>query len=475
MTRIARLSTSLLLAGLATLSPALGRADVILHAFDWKYADVAAAAPQIAAAGYKAVLVVPPLKSERGFGCPWYERYQPQDFRVIDNCSGNKEDFVAMLEALGRNGVRVYADLVINHMANERGDSVEFPGPDALQEYQRNAAYWERQKLYGDLRWGLFSAWDFHEEFCIRDYDNAGQVIRGRICGTDRGLPDLKDTVPGLDWVLDQRRDYVRALFDLGVKGFRIDAAKHMPVGAIRYFVPDDIAQRTHVFGEIITWGGRGDEEYGLYLEPFLEGLPETFGAYDFPLLNTIKRAFAPGARLGDALANPFADGNALEWRRAVTVVVTHDIPYNEGFRSLILDPKDEELAYAFILGRDGGTPLVFDDGSTWRTDEGRWVGAWKNPLLTRMIGFHNRMQGRRMEVLFADECALLWRRDEEGIAGINKCGGDPRPIRVDTRGKLKWNVPYRDAITGEERLTVVGESHEFVLPPRAARMWYAE
>jgi alpha-amylase len=450
------------------------RADVILHAFDWTYADVARAAPQIAAAGYKAVLVAPPLKTERSPECPWYKLYQPQDFRVIDGCLGNKEDFLRMIAALTGSGVRVYADVVVNHMANERSNATVFPGPQALAAY-RTSPSWPKQRLYGNLAVGLFSPRDFHSEICIRDYGDRDQVVRGRICGAsaDRGLPDLDDDTPGRTWVTDQRRQYVQALFDLGVRGFRIDAAKHMPLDAIRAFVPDRVADESHVFAEIITWGGTSDNEFNLYLRPYLERLPASFGAYDFPLLNAIKRAFSPGASLGECLANPYSRGDALEWNRAVTVVVTHDIPYNDGFRSLILDRKDEELAYAYILGRDGGAPLVFDDGTSWRSDNGRWVDAWKGARLQGMIAFHNRMQGRRMEVLHADACALMWRRDEDGIAGINKCGHDVS-VALDTRGKLKWHVPYRDTLAGGV-LTITGESHRFDLPARDARMWYAE
>lgn len=464
-----------LLTLLVCVAAAPAAADVILHAFEWKYEDIARNAPAIAAAGYRAVLVAPPMKSERSPDCPWFKRYQPQDFRVIDNCAGNKQQFVAMIQALGANGVRVYADVVVNHMANERNNATVFPGDETLAAYRADPAYWNAQKLYGDLNNGLFSPQDFHPESCIRDYSDANSVVRDRICGSgsDRGLPDLKDTIPGQNWVLDQRKQYIQALFDLGVRGFRLDAAKHMPNGAIRYFVPDEIASRSHVFAETITWGGTADREYNLYLKPYLQELPASFGAYDFPLLNEMKRAFSPGARLSD-LANPLATGNALEPRRAVTVAITHDIPYNSGFRGLILDPVDEELAYAYILGRDGGVPMVFDDGSSWRTDGGRWAGAWNNQRLTRMISFHNRMQGKWMEVLFADDCAVLWRRQEDGIAGINKCGFE-KMITIDTRNKFRWHRTYRDSLDPASTLQIDGETFAFTLPPRGARMWFVE
>jgi len=466
-------SLALALLSCGTVLPA--SAEVILHAFEWKYADIKLNAQAIADAGYRSVLVSPPLKSERSAECPWYKRYQPQDFRVIDNCAGNKEQFVAMIQALNSKGVRVYADIVVNHMANERNNATSFPGDEILSQFHSNPAYWNNQKLYGDLSNGLFSPQDFHNESCIRDYSDSNSVVKDRICGegTDKGLPDLKDTIPDQNWVLDQRKQYIRALFDLGVRGFRLDAAKHMPIGAIRYFVPDEIANNAHVFAETITWGGTNDREYNLYLKPYLQNLPVSFGAYDFPLLNEMKRAFSPGTRLSD-IANPYSTGNALEWRRAVTVAVTHDIPYNSNFRSLIFDPKDEELAYAYILGRDGGTPMVFDDGSSWKTDGGRWVGAWKNDRLKKMIFFHNRMQGKWMEVLFADECVLLWRREEDGIVGINKCGFD-RNVTVDTRGKFRWNRTYRDSLDAANTVRITSESFTFNLPGRNARLWYVE
>ncbi len=466
----------------------VAKADVILHAFDWSYQDVADNAKAIADAGYKAVLVTPPLKSPKG-NCEWYLRYQPQDFRMIDNCDGNKETFVKAIEALNQEGVRPYADLVLNHMANERNGATTFPGSETLEEYDRNRDYWKKQILYGDTDGngvldnglipddgkndGLFESNDFHVGKCIEDYNNREEVIFGRICGGlgDSGLPDLKDTDPNNNWVNDQRKQYIQALYDLGVRGFRLDAAKHMPNGAIKYFVPDDLAQNSQIFAEIITSGGPGTQDYNLFLEPYLRELPQEFGAYDFPLLNALKNAFAVGQPLFN-IAYPYSTGNALENSRALTVVTTHDIPYNEGFRYLILDPKDEELAYAYIMGRDGGNPLVFDDGSSGQTDNGRWVNVWKKDIMKRMIDFHNRMQGKTMEVLAADDCALLWRREEDGIVGINKCA-DERSFTIDTSFKLKWFYPYEDILTGKSLPEIQGPDYTFKLPARSASMWY--
>ena len=486
------LATSGLLPGVS--GPA--KADVILHAFDWSYAEVAAKARDIAAAGYRAVLLTPPLKSEKTARCEWWRRYQPQDFRTIDNCNGNKESFKAAIDALKASGVRAYADVVVNHMANERNGATTFPGDGTLTQYRSNSPYWRKQILYGDKDGngvldngflpddgqpdGLFSAQDFHPAACIRDYNNKTSVIRDRICGSppDTGLPDLKDTDPNQTWVNNQRRQYLQALYDLGVRGFRLDAAKHMPNGAIQSFVPQQVANNSHIFAEIITSGGATSDDYQKFLEPYLRELPAQFGAYDFPLLNALKQAFAPGKPLSD-VAFPYSNGNALENSRAVTVVITHDIPYNDGFRYLIFDRDspssvDENLAYAYILGRDGGTPLVFDDQSAGRSNNGRWRNVWNSEPMKRMIAFHNRLQGKPMEVLAADSCSLLWRRQEEGIVAINKCA-EERSLTVETRFKFKWNHPYRDVLTGSLLPEIKGPSYTFKLPARSARLWIAD
>lgn len=66
-------------------------ANVILHAFDWKYADIAQRASEISELGYGSVLVSPPMKSAQDER--WWQRYQPQDYRIIDNALGNTVDF----------------------------------------------------------------------------------------------------------------------------------------------------------------------------------------------------------------------------------------------------------------------------------------------------------------------------------------------------------------------------------------------
>ncbi len=463
---------ALLLAGLCALTPA-ARADVILHAFEWRYDLITTRAATIQAAGYKAVLVAPPLKSDASNGA-WWMRYQPQDYRVIDNYRGNRQQFQAMVKELASRGIAVYADVVLNQMAEERYNSTTFPGPNALAAYASNASYWNNQKLFGDLTKNLFTATDFHDPLCITNWYDTSEVIRGRIsCSTSPGLPDLKDTVPGENHVNDSRTSYLRALRALGVKGFRIDAAKHMPNGAMAYFFADDVRKDAFIFGEIITGGGVGNAEYDLFLAPYLSQLPQQFRAYDFPLLATVRKAFASGGSLAD-LAQPDASGKALTDARSVSVVVTHDIPYNDVFRHQIMDVTDEKLAYAYILGRKDGVPMVFDDGYEGRVDGGRWVSQYIAPHIRAGVKFHERVLGQPYEVLASSDCALLFRRGQEGVVGINKCGS-ATSFTVKTSEKFYWYRNYRDLISDGNLINITGSSFTFKLPARTARMWLPE
>jgi alpha-amylase len=110
--------------------------DVILHAFDWRYADIADNAMKIAGPGNGAVLIPPPLYSDES-GKEWWQRYQPKDYCILRSYLGRKADLVKTFAALHGYGVRVYADIVFNHMANEnRPDRMNFSGDNELQRYK---------------------------------------------------------------------------------------------------------------------------------------------------------------------------------------------------------------------------------------------------------------------------------------------------------------------------------------------------
>ncbi|RJX68931.1 alpha-amylase [Vibrio sinensis] len=397
--------------------------DVILHAFDWPYTLVAQRAEAIDRAGYKSVLVSSPMKSKK---CPqgtcWWQRYQPQDYRVIDNQLGDTHDFVAMISTLKERGIRLYIDVVFNHMENEADarSNLQYPSDEDLQRYQQQHDYYQSIRLFGDLSQPLFTHLDFVAAFPIEDWRDKWQVQFGRLTGSpvDIGLPTLAANTN----VIGQQKEYLLAMKQLGVTGFRIDAAKHMTIEHLQQVWTKDICENVHIFGEIITDGGASKPEYELFLQPFLA--KTQLGAYDFPLFKTLYDALQTQGSF-TALIDPYHYGLALSESRALTFSITHDIPNNRVFSDLVMDEESEWLANTFILGRDGGVPLIYTDldtsGILSTEGEPRWKDTWRDSRMVSRVMFHNLMHGKAMKVKEANDDLLVFSRGDDGWVAMNK------------------------------------------------------
>ncbi|MEM8505788.1 MAG: alpha amylase C-terminal domain-containing protein, partial [Cyanobacteria bacterium P01_D01_bin.1] len=245
----------------------------------------------------------------------------------------------------------------------------------------------------------------------------------------------------------------------------RVDAIKHITERMIDNVADNPKVRDKFWFGEVLT-GSDHDEH--VFLQPFLR---ETWmSGYDFPLFNTIRSAFGFGGSLRE-LVKPENYGNALPWNRAVTFVVNHDVPHNDGFRSWLLSPQDEHLAYAYILGRDGGVPLVYSDNneSHYEVDQGRWLNVHHRPDLNAMIRFHNAVQGQQQAILYESDTLLIFRRGHLGIVAINK-GEYGQWVDFSTWG-LQNPGTYQDLIHNHT-MTVSGDRFSLFVPGRAAQMW---
>ncbi len=397
--------------------------NVILHAFDWDYALVAERAETISRLGYKTVLVSPPMKSLTSqSGTQWWQRYQPQDYRVIDNQLGNTKDFIHMVNTLKKHDLWVYVDVVFNHMANEshiRLD-LQYPNQDDMADYQNNAGKYAELTLFGDLSKPLFDEKDFVEAFGITDWKDKWEVQNGRISAGahDPGLPTLRDS----EYVVLQQKNYLMALKALGVRGFRIDAAKHMTLEHLAKVWVPEITDGMHIFGEIITDGGATKEEYELFLQPYLE--QTKLAAYDFPLFATIFKAFSCTGSL-EYLVDPYSLGQALSNPRAITFTTTHDIPNNDVFLEHVMDEDMEWLALAYVIGRDGGVPLIYADldtsGIKNKFGEPRWKDMWCRPRMKQLIQFHKAVHGEPMTIVESSQDHLVIARGDKGTVVINK------------------------------------------------------
>ncbi len=298
-------------------SPLTSAADqpvAIFHAFNDKYSDVAGYVCQVGAQGYSHVQISPAQKSNPDPA--WWARYQPVDYRVIEGPLGTEADLAALIQKAHGCGVRVIADVVFNHMANLGHVGLSFPG---------------------------MAAQDFHTQCCI-DYGLRDSVIN---CWLGCDLPDLDQSKPD---VQSAHRAHLQKLVDLGIDGFRFDAAKHMSVDAVAAYIAV-VNQITH--GN--SWN---------YLEVIEDGTTsaETYDSVatvtDFILYGSMKAAFSFGGDLR-TLRVPTAVGDP----RSVTFGRNHDqVPeLNSKAINPYADASDSYLATAYVLAHASGTPLVLN------------------------------------------------------------------------------------------------------------------
>ncbi|HMA91654.1 MAG TPA: hypothetical protein VKP30_03165 [Polyangiaceae bacterium] len=434
--------------------------DVILHAFNWSYEEIENSARAIRDAGYAAELFPPPLYSDERVAT-WWQRYQPKDYRILRSHLGNKAGLVRAVRAVREQRLFAYADIVFNHMANEaleRSDTLDFPGARMLERYRDPAEGFENDRLYGDLSEPLFDQRSFHPCRGIRDWLDMAEVSK---CWLG-ALPELTLSV----WVIKQQLECLRALNDLGFDGYRVDVIKPLPVHHIQSVFQNPILKDKFVFGELLTFN---DAENESLLWPVVRR--STLSFCDFPLQQTLQRVFAPGGSLRE-LVNPSSSGEGLPWNRAVTFSVMHEVPNNDSCREMLLSPIDEMLANAYLLGREGGVPLIYSDhGESARKypeDAGRWSELWRRPDMLGMLAFHNEMAGKSQRCLFAQDGCIVLGRETRGMLAINKT---PETQHVALHQHSLALGEYQCRLHGH-RMTLNADPFSLSIAPRSAQMW---
>ena len=407
-----------------TTPPVLGRTyvssgraaagDVFVHMFEWRWTDIARECEAVLGPrGYKGIQISPPsehaiIRSAGDF-FPWWQRYQTVSYKLDQSRSGSAAELANMVSRCKAVGVDVYADVVINHMT--AGSGTGSAGTVYTKYNYPSVPY---------------TSLDFHTPCGINSYADARQVQNCELVG-------LSDLATESETVRDRIARYLISLNELGIAGFRVDAAKHVPpadLEAIMTRVNNAAASagrpKPYVFLEVIAGNGEAvtPEQY------FGIGFASA-GATDisdFAYGNRISDAFLGrgGATLWSAL-QAFTSGEMLPSDKGVVFIDNHDtqrggalyyadstyelaavmmFAHSQGYPSLMssygFDRSAQQTRDAGPASDAAGNtiPIFNPDGSSRCTvsigtpQVGQWICEHRRPAIANMVAFRKAAAG---------------------------------------------------------------------------------
>ena len=216
----------------------------ILSLFDCPLRDVKRLLPEISRQGFNIVQVSPLQRNKVEGNDEWWLLYQPLGYE-IGNKIGTKEELYDLCQEARRYGIHIVVDAVINHVANKNEEAFLVPHPFTDPEL-------------------LADSDCFKPPIQITNWDDRNQVINRCL-----GLPGLNPNNP-----IVQRKtiSMLNEYIDLGVDGFRFDAAKSiaLPEEGCNFF-PNVIYHLKRwlpiIYGEVLFADKELIERYARYMK----------------------------------------------------------------------------------------------------------------------------------------------------------------------------------------------------------------
>jgi alpha-amylase len=412
-----------------------GERDVIAQMFQWNWNSVGAECQRtLGPSGYGAVQVSPPGEHVvlPGSGYPWWQDYQPVSYKVDQSRRGTRAEFQAMVQACHSAGVKVYVDTVINHMTGQENCGTGSAG-SSYCHYETPAV------PYGSN--------DFHH--CGRNGNDDIANWRDRFEVQNCELVNLSDLATESDYVRGKIAGYFNDLLSLGVDGFRVDAAKHMPAGDIGAIV-SRLSRPAYVYQEVLH--GEGED-----VQP--EEYLGNGDVYDLRYGKDIAKIFN-----NEKLAYLKTFGSPLPSNQAVVFVDNHD-SQRSGSTLSFKSPAQYTLASAFMLAWTYGTPKTTSSYEFSSSDQGPpsdgsgktnnatcfsggWVCEHDWQAIRNMVGFRNTVRGEAV-VNWTDNGndLIAFGRGTKGFLVLN---GEPNAVGGGTYQSQLPAGTYCDIMRGD-------------------------
>ncbi|ALV36102.1 carbohydrate-binding module family 20 domain-containing protein [Streptomyces sp. CdTB01] len=433
------------------------KGDVIANLWEWNWDSIASECTNVLGpAGYGAVQVAPPSESLKQSSYYWWDVYQPYSYD-LDSRFGSQAKFASMISACHAAGVKVYTDAVINHTAAQTGTG--YNGTTVTNKY--DTPEWNRA--------------DYHDssdcptsDLTIQDYSNLTQVQNCELLG----LPDLRT---GSDAVRAGIADYLNAQLALGVDGFRVDAAKHIPeadMAAIESKLTNTKAgSAPYVFQEIYPGSTPQPSDY------YASG-----DVLDFTYASRMKSAFQGNVSDLSSLAS----SGILPAANSVSFVTNHDTERN-GLHMSYKDGDTYKLANLFQLAYKWSTPTVYASWEWTQSDQappnsagfvsntdcsnGSWYCLDRDTGVVGMVAWHNAV----------DTAAVSdWQTKSSNVIGFGRSGagffalnnGSASATYTFTTGMADGT--YSNVVDGgATKVTVSGGSASLTIPAKSAVAFY--
>ncbi|XP_069940254.1 alpha-amylase A-like isoform X4 [Cherax quadricarinatus] len=417
-------------------TPSCDGRQTIVELFEWKWTDVAEECERfLGDAGYCAVQVSPAAEhtviAENGY--PWWQRYQPVSY-TLESRSGTAMEFIDMVQRCNAVGVRVIVDVVVNHMA-ELGRS----------GYGSGGTTFNADQL--DFPGVPYTSVDFTPQDLCPSADgivgNNSDVYEVRNCY----LLGLTDLYTSSYHVREQLAHYLNLLLDIGVMGFRVEAAK--------YVWPEDLeailsltnnlntaegfpsATRPFIYHQINDQGGEPisvNDYFGIGLTTeYRYSEKIAAGVDDFALLNYVYDS-------EEGMAPPY---------KALVFVDDHDNQRGYGSTGDVLTYKqirEYQMGVSFSLAYDYGVVRLmssydFDDNdqgppdssSSGATDTvpinadgscgGGWICEHRWNSIVQMVMFRNVVAGTQVELWYQEDDNVAFSRGHLGFFAMSKSG----------------------------------------------------
>lgn len=361
-----------------------------------------------------------------------------------------------MVKRCNKVGVRIYVDVVFNHMSAKSANTQVFGTGGSVANPQTK-----------DFPAIPYSSRDFNEDCMINNYKNPEEVRNCELVG-------LKDLKQSIEYVRSKIVEFLNNLVDLGVAGFRFDAAKHM--------WPQDLQV---IFSRIknlnINHGFASNSRPFIYQEVIDLG-GEGISKYEYADLGAITE-FRYSSEIGRA----FGGKNPLKWLRnfgeaweflnsskALVFIDNHDNQRNHGGggNNVLTYKKNKEykMATAFMLAHPYGITRIMSSFGFSDSDQGPpqdihgnisspiiyadnscgagWICEHRWRQIYNMVGFKNTVRGTGVND--------WWDNGKDQIAF---CRGDKGFIafnleQYDLNQRLQTCLPagtYCDIISGDK------------------------